>query len=325
MSETTTLPEQRSRLRHVLAILALRDVPFWTCSLWRRVLRVPIFIVYVNVIMLAILLPLENRLLFPGWSFGGEWVAPADALHIQEIELTTADGTTIYAWFMAPPDWKPSSGAILYSHGNGGNLSWRQNTMAGWQLELQRAVLIYDYPGYGKSGGKPTEAGCYAAAEAAFTWLVETQKVPGREIILLGSSLGGAMATELATRHDHRLLVLIGSFTSVPDMAQKTIFWLPTRWLVSNRMDNLAKIDQVCGPVFIAHGTADKVVPYWMGEKLYENAREPKCFFRMDNHPHQHPTMPEFYEAVRRFLDETSPAARDRPAVNDRPKPPKAG
>jgi fermentation-respiration switch protein FrsA (DUF1100 family) len=90
-------------------------------------------------------------------------------------------------------------------------------------------------------------------------------------------------------------------------MAQKTVPWLPVRWLVSNRLDNLDKIDQVRGPVFIAHGTVDNVVPYWMGERLHEKAREPKRFFRLDNHPHMHPSRPAFFQAVREFLDETSP------------------
>jgi pimeloyl-ACP methyl ester carboxylesterase len=290
----------------VLAILALRDVPFWKKSWLRQVLRFVVAIVYAHIMAIAILLPLENRLLFPGWSFGGEWFEPDPRLGKRDVELTTDDGTPIHAWFMAPKEWKPEQGVVLYSHGNGGNLSMRMGSMSLWRRELKRAVLGYDYPGYGKSGGKPTEARCYAAAEAAHAWLVEEQKVPAKEVILLGSSLGGAMATELATRHEHRLLVLCGSFTSFPDMAQKTLPWVPgVRWLVSNRMDNLDKIARVRAPVFIAHGTADQVVPYRMGERLFERAQEPKRFYRMDDHPHMHPSEPAFFAAVRAYLEET--------------------
>jgi pimeloyl-ACP methyl ester carboxylesterase len=304
MSQTVTAPVKRSRLRRCLAILVLHD-SFWSASWRRRVLRIVVLVVYLYLLMIAILLPLENRLLFPGWSAPGPWYPPAQQLRVQEIELTARDGTLIHAWFIEPPHWQPSSGAILYSHGNGGNLSMRQESLARWRKELHRAVLIYDYPGFGKSTGKPTEQGCYDAAEAAYSFLVEEQKVPAGEVILVGSSLGGAMATELATRHDHRLLVLIGSFTSFPDMAQKTVPWLPSRWLVSNRLDNLDKIDRVRGPVFIAHGTGDGVVPYWMGERLFEKASEPKRFLRLEDHPHMHPSQPEFFEAVRKFLDQT--------------------
>ena len=309
MSQTAAQP---SRLRRSLAILALRDVPFWTASRWRRLLRLLVFVVYVHIIMLAILLPLENRLAFPGWTFAHEWHPPSESLRAREVELTSADGTAIHAWFVTPLHWQPSWGAVLYSHGNGGNLSMRQDTLARWRRELHRAVLVYDYPGYGKSGGKPTEPSCYAAAEAAYAWLVETQQVPAKQIILLGSSMGGAMATELATRHEHRLLVLVGTFTNFPDIAQKTIFWLPARWLVSNRLDNLDKIDRVRGPVFIAHGSVDRVVPCWMGERLFEKAKAPKRFLRLEDHPHMHPTRPAFYQAVREFLDETGPGLDPR-------------
>jgi fermentation-respiration switch protein FrsA (DUF1100 family) len=318
MSEPATSPRRSGRVLHVqktcwrrfLAILALRDGPFWTASIWRRLLRLAVFVVYVNLILLAILLPLENRLLFPGWSFPGRWYPPPSEMGVTDVDLASADGNKLHAWFVTPLDWQPSSGAVLYSHGNGGNLSMRQVAMDQWRRELDRAVLIYDYPGFGKSEGKPTEDSCYAAAEAGFSWLVQTQKVPPDEVILLGSSLGGAMATELAIRHDFRLLVLISSFTSFPDMAQKTVPWLPARWLVSNRMHNLDKIDQVRGPVFIAHGTADRVVPYWMGERLFEKAKEPRRFFRMDDHPHRHPTQPAFFRAVREYLDETKAERR---------------
>jgi fermentation-respiration switch protein FrsA (DUF1100 family) len=290
----------------VLAVLALRDVPFWTRNWRRQALRFVVAIVYAHIMAIAILLPLENRLAFPGWAFGAQWSAPARELGVQEVELTADDGTPIHAWFLAPPNWRPEMGAVLYSHGNGGNLSGREHTMALWRHEVNRAVLGYDYPGFGKSGGKPTEASCYAAAQAAHDWLVEKQNVPPREIILLGSSMGGAMATELASRHEHRLLVLTGSFTSFPDMAQQRMFWVPgIRFLVSNRLDNLDKIDCVQGPVFIAHGTADKVVPFWMGERLFDKARAPKHFFRMENHPHMHPAHPDFFAAVRDFLERT--------------------
>ncbi len=306
MSETPRETAPPSRLRQVLAILALRDVPFWKKSWRRQVLRFVVALVYAHIMAIAILLPLENRLLFPGWSFGGAWYPPPAHLGLRDVELTLDDGTALHAWFLAPPDWKPEHGAVLYSHGNGGNLSMRAGSMVVWRRHMKRAVLCYDYPGYGRSLGKPTEAGCYAAAEAAHAWLVGEQKVPAREVILLGSSLGGAMATELATRHEHRLLVLTGSFTSFPDMAQKTLPWVPVvRWLVSNRMDNLDKIARVRAPVFIAHGTADQVVPYRMGERLFERAQEPKRFYRMDGYPHQHPIEPEFFAAVRAFLEET--------------------
>jgi hypothetical protein len=250
----------------------------------------------------SVLQSLEHRFLFPG-AHDREWLAPPSELAVREIDLICADDTRIHAWFTAPANWRPAHGAILYSHGNGGNLSHRSLSVHRWRREFNRAVLIYDYPGYGKSSGRPTETGCYEAGAASWRWLVHEQKVPTRKVLLLGSSLGGAISTELATRQDCEMLVLCSTFTSFPDMAQKTIPWLP-RWLVQTRLDNLAKIGKVGSPVFITHGTADRLIPHAMSERLYASAREPKRFLSLVNHGHAHPHQTEFYTALKGFLTE---------------------
>jgi fermentation-respiration switch protein FrsA (DUF1100 family) len=194
---------------------------------------------------------------------------------------------------------------VLYSHGNGMNLSGWQEPMDEYRRELNRAVLIYDYPGYGKSTGRPTEKGGYAAIDAAYDWLVEEAKVPPEEVILIGSSMGGAFATDKAARSPCRMLVLLSAFTAFPDVAQYHYPLLPARWLVSNRMDNEGKIGSVTAPVFVAHGRADRVVPFRMGERLYERASEPKYFLALDRHPHADPATPEYFAALRRLLEQT--------------------
>src|SRR5262249_37012499 len=143
---------------------------------------------------------------------------------------------------------------LLFCHGNGGNLSHRAWEIGEWQRRLGDSVLIFDYPGYGRSDGKPSEQGCYAAADAAYQWLLEEKHVAPEQIVIYGGSLGGAVAVELALRHDHRALVLQDTFTSIPDMAQHQYPWLPARWLVRQQFDSLAKIGQCRRPVFIAHG-----------------------------------------------------------------------
>jgi fermentation-respiration switch protein FrsA (DUF1100 family) len=271
----------------------------------RWVFRVGLVAVGAYMAVLAVLLCLEDRLLYHPARASRVWFEPLPKLRVEESSLTASDGTIISAWFMAPPGWRPGAGAVLLSHATNGNVSTWQKLAARWQREARRSVLVYDYPGYGRSGGRPTEVGCYAAAEAAFTWLTERKKVPARQVILVGSSLGSAMATELAARHDNRLLVLVGAFTSFPDLAQEKVPCYPARWLVHNRLDNLARIDRARGPVFIAHGTNDHVVPFWMGERLFEKARGPKRFFRLAGHKHSHPTRPAFFRAVRDYLVET--------------------
>jgi hypothetical protein len=111
------------------------------------------------------------------------------------------------------------------------------------------------------------------------------------------------VSVDLATRRDYRALVLVSPFTSVSDMATKQYPWLPARRFIRNRFDNLAKIGRCAGRVFLAHGTADRFVPYWMGEKLFAAAPEPKRLFPMAGHDHHHTPGADFYQELQRFLD----------------------
>jgi fermentation-respiration switch protein FrsA (DUF1100 family) len=259
------------------------------------------------VLISLLLSPFENRLAFPGAAPGLPWEPPHPQLAVRELSFKARDGNVIHAWLTAPPGWRPEQGAILYSHGNGDNLSGWQIPMLLYRQHLGRAVLIYDYPGFGKSTGRPTERGGYAAIDAAHEWLINEAGVPAGQVILAGSSLGGAFATDLAARSPCRLLLLINTFTSFPDVAQHHFRYLPARWLVTNRMHNESKIVSVGSPVFVTHGRADRVVPFWMGERLHQRAGGPKRFFPIDDHPHAEPLEVGFFDAVRAFLDETNP------------------
>jgi fermentation-respiration switch protein FrsA (DUF1100 family) len=244
---------------------------------------------------------LENRMVYHPVSAETEWLEPPTA-GVQDLELRTPDGTLIHAWWCPPEDWTPSHGAMLYCHGNAGNLSHRGQGILRWQKEMETAVLIFDYPGYGKSVGKPTEAGCYAAAEAAYNWLVEKQQVPPERILLYGGSLGGAVAVELAQRRPHRAMALVSTFASIPDMARHLFPWLPLGRLIRNRFDSMSKIGRCRRPLFMAHGTADRVIPLSQGERLFAAANEPKRFFRLEGYDHNHTPPEEFYRQFREFL-----------------------
>jgi fermentation-respiration switch protein FrsA (DUF1100 family) len=147
-------------------------------------------------------------------------------------------------------------------------------------------VLLFDYPGYGKNTGKPTEESCYASGEAAYKWLTDQQKVPPNRVILCGESLGGGTAVELATRHEHRALVLVFTFTSLPAAAKYHFPFLPVHALMRTRFDNLAKIGRCPRPVFIVHGTDDRTVPFGHSEQLFAAANEPKQFLRLEGKGH---------------------------------------
>src|SRR5262249_26900314 len=227
-------------------------------SRWRRRLyRWAGILIVGYIILAALMMLLENHLVYFPTKAASYWDDAPD-LSKRDVTLLSPDGAKIHAWW-CPRDGAPE--ALLYCHGNGGNLSAR----APWYRDLQEglnvSVLAIDYPGYGKSDGRPSEQGCYAAADAGFDWLVNEQKVPAEQIVLFGESLGGGVTTEIAARRPCRALVLYCSFLSVPEVGQCHYRFLPVRRFMRNRFDNISKIRGLSAPVFIAHGDADDMIP----------------------------------------------------------------
>jgi fermentation-respiration switch protein FrsA (DUF1100 family) len=255
----------------------------WGRWSWRRVRRwaVLLFITYLGIIVVFWFL--ERRLVFRPHSAEETWLKPEDA-RTQEVWFYAADGNKISGRWIPPET--PHHGAVLVAHGNGGNLTHRGKLAAELRQALGAGVLLFDYPGYGKSAGSPTEESCYASGEAAYKWLTDEQKLAPGRIILCGESLGGGTAVELATRHEHRALVLVFTFTSLPDAAKYHFRFLPVRTLMRTRFDNLSKIGRCNRPVFIVHGTDDRTVPFGHSEQLFAAANEPKEFVRLDGKGH---------------------------------------
>ncbi len=267
--------------------------------LWRgaRVLIVS----YLGVVFVVWLL--ENWLVYRPTTAREDW-QPAPVADIQDVDLFTSDGTKIHAWWLPYPG---ADEAILYCHGNAGNLSHRGNSIVKLRDVLKVSVLIFDYPGYGKSEGKPSEGACCRAAEAGYSWLTETQKVDPNRIILYGGSLGGGVAVELGAHKSHRALVLVKTFTSAPDLGAGMFPWLPIHWVMRNRFDNLHKITKCQQPVFIGHGTADRLIPFTHGQRLYEAANQPKEFFTLNGADHNDALPVEFFDGLKHFLKKHPP------------------
>jgi uncharacterized protein len=159
-------------------------------------------------------------------------------------------------------------------------------------------VLIFDYRGYGRSEGKPSEAGVLADARAARAWLADREQLSSSDIVLLGESLGGAVAVDLAARDGARALVLESTFSSLPEVAAHHYPFLPVRWLMQTRFDSAAKIGDYHGPLLMAHGDADTIVPLSFGRRLFESANQPKRFLLLPHHDHNDPMPRAFYDAV---------------------------
>jgi|SRR5579883_684144 len=253
---------------------------------------------------------LENRVVyFPTHS--PEPVAGADGFPLTTdskgrraypVDFVAADGTPVHAWWCPYPG---ATGAVLYCHGNAGDLTAWAAPVAQVLDELRESVLVFDYPGFGRSGGRPSEAGCYAAANAAYDWLI-ARGVAGNQITVFGVSLGGGVAVDLAGRRPARALVLVKTFTSVPDVAENLLAGVPAGRVMVNQFDSLAKIGRCPQPLFVASGTKDQLIPEDAGVRLYEAAVSPKQFFRLEGSDHNDPLTPEFFAALRRFLATTA-------------------
>lgn len=224
----------------------------------------------------------------------------------EALTLDTADGERLDAWFVPAPQ---AHGVVLFLHGNAGNISQRMDSIAMFH-RLGYGVLIFDYRGYGRSSGKPSEAGLYRDAETAWAHLTGQRGVAPGRIVLFGESLGGAVAAWLAARQPPReqpgALVLASVFTSVPDLAADLYPWLPARWLARLRYDTAEALARIHSPMLVAHSPDDEIVPFQHGEKLFQAAPAPKAFLRLaGGHNDGFIFMrPEWVEALAGFLRE---------------------
>jgi uncharacterized protein len=184
------------------------------------------------------------------------------------------------------PSEDPKAPALLYLHGARWNLTGSVSRIERWR-QLGFSVLAVDYRGFGESTDiAPTEAYAYEDAEAAWNFLGKL--APGKPRYIVGHSLGGAIAVDLASRHpDASGLVLEATFTSVPDMVSHSPWgFLPVALILTQKFDALSKIGEVRVPVVVAHGTRDAIVPFEMGEQLFNAAHEPKKFIRVEGAGH---------------------------------------
>ncbi len=257
------------------------------------------------ILMVILMRTFENRLIFFPPRYPEGFVSiQAYGLRLEEVWLTAADGVKLNASLLPVPE---SSKVLLWFHGNAENIGMGSDHLKAL-AQLGVNVFALDYRGYGKSEGSPDEAGVYRDAEAAYLYLVEGRHFDPKDVFVYGHSLGGAVAVELASRHECGGLIVESSFTSVPAMAHR-IYHVPfIEYLPHSRFDSLAKIARVRAPVLIIHGTEDMVIPFEMGQKLFEAARQPKTLMRIEGAGHDDPYVvggEAYFNRLRTFVQST--------------------
>jgi hypothetical protein len=223
-------------------------------------------------------------------------------LAFEDLSLVTEDGLKIHGWFVP---YHGSRRTFLILHGNAGNIGHRLPLI---QIlhELEAHVLIIDYRGYGKSQGRPFEEGLYRDARAAAAWWLRRFSGPDQRLIVIGKSLGGPVAIDLARHIPVSGLILQSTFTSAWDMA-KTLFPIGLlQPFTGVRLDSAGKIGAVTCPKLFIHGSRDEIVPIRLGRKLFDAAPEPKEFLEVPGAGHNDLIWvagAEYSRVIRKFLD----------------------
>jgi len=203
-------------------------------------------------------------------------------LQYKEAFFNTEDGKRLHGWFFQAGKNSP---VILHFHGNAGNISHRLDLVQPFQRK-GFSTFLFDYRGFGKSSGRPSETGLYRDGIAAWTYLAEKEKIAQERIVLHGHSIGAAVAIEVALEKKVRGLVIESAFTSTKDMAKGMALFALFSPLLPAHYNNIEKIGRVSVPKLIVHGDRDEIVPFSMGQKLFEAATDPKFFYPVKDAGH---------------------------------------
>lgn len=225
------------------------------------------------------------------------------------------DGRKLHGYFLQSGDFTDENTIpVLFCHGNGGNCEYT----AGWFFfELQPlnsegkrgpsrfAMFSFDYRSYGFSEGKKAELSenaCYSDARSARKWLAEKCGKKESDVVLMGHSLGGGVASELAL-DDTPKLILLSTFDSVPDTAQSYCPLLPAKFLMKNRFASAQKLARIHTPLLQFHDPEDNIVPYRNGKRLFQSANSPKEFVVLHGMNHNYVPNKEIRAKIVEFLD----------------------
>lgn len=209
------------------------------------------------------------------------WVWPEDyGLKYEEVWFQASDGVSLYAWWIPKGEY-----VLLFAHGNGGNISHRVDIAARF-FEEGFSIFLFDYRGYGKSKGKPTERGTYQDIEGVLQYLHKKLSIPPSRIIPVGESMGGAIVVELCTHYDFRAAVLISPAISLSQVMSHLFPDYLLNKKFSGIYDSSEKITKIHSPMLIIHGDNDELVPFEQGRELFRRANHPKVFYKIHGAGH---------------------------------------
>lgn len=241
---------------------------------------------------------LEHRLMFH------PQVLPENApvaKGVESVWFTASDGVKLHGIYASPSSHEPRA-YLLHCHGNGGNVDLLSSRMRQMADKFQVGVFCFDYRGYGRSPGKPNEVNILADARAARRWLAERGGIQEFDVILMGMSLGGGVAVDLAGNDGCCGLILENTFTSLPDVANHHSGMLQVGSLMQAKLPSVETIARYQGPLLQRHGDADLTIPFEQGIALFAAAPGPKQFIDHKRGGHNDLPNEEFESAMNNFI-----------------------
>ncbi len=217
----------------------------------------------------------------------------------EEVFIPTSDGKKLKAWFHKK-DIKQKK-TLLFFHGNAGNLSnriYKLNLIKNFDINF----LIVAYRGFSGNEGNPTEEGLYQDARDAYEWL-NKQEIKDKQIIIYGESLGTGVSAEIAQNKKFAGIILESPFTSMVDAGKHYYFYLPVSFLLKDRYETIKKLKNIKIPILVMHGEKDKIVPFYMGKKVFLEANEPKYSYFPKEDDHMMDYNENLLKALNKFLN----------------------
>lgn len=230
-------------------------------------------------------------------------------LLFEAIDFESSDGLLLHGWFVPrSPECIGRERVVLFFHGNTGNISDCIDTLEMFH-QMGLSTFIFDYRGYGRSQGSPTEQGTYDDAEAAWAYLLRDRGIKSEDVIVLGRSLGAAIASAQAARHAPGALVIESTFTSAPELAAELFRIFPARLMSRFKYRVRDNIANTHCPVLIVHSNDDEVIPFHHGRRLYEVANEPKAFLEIEGAHADgfYTTGKPYVDGLKKFLQQVMP------------------
>lgn len=245
---------------------------------------------------------------YPDGMWDTEDAARGSGCVIEDQFFNAGDGTRLHGWWCRRLDARSDDPVLLFFHGNAGNLSHRADLLIELATRTPASVFVVGYRGYGRSEGRPKEAGLYLDARAAWTHLTKENGVGADRVVIFGKSLGGGVAVDLAMEAPAAGLIVESSFTSIPDMAGAHYPFVP-RFLVRTQMNSVVKVPFVSMPKLFIHSREDRVVPFRLGRALFEAASQPKRFHEVVGAGHNDTWLVggnEYFGALSQFITDST-------------------